>query len=801
MVSTPTHRKYLQYDTQPQKIYDLHQFEFDSLKRVVKWHKIDNSLKFECETDSGRTAHVQLDFINPRLFRIWLTVEKTKQKTHSEITVDFPTEAFALKVEESKDSIRIHTGQMIVTIRTDSWQVIVNDLNGKCIFSENAYGGNRSWFPVYRLGFRKSGDAPATCYESFYLRADEHIYGLGEKFGRMDKVGLHSVAWQSDTTNTVSERAYKNIPFFMSSYGYGIFINTSNRIDYEIGSESYVATSFLVHSPELEYFFIYGPDFRRILSQYTELTGRAPMPPRWSFGLWMSRFSYKNRDELEIICRELREYEVPCDVVHIDPDWMRPGHYCDLEWNEKSWHNRREMLDNLHKQGFHISLWEQPYVRPHTDMFKEGKEKGYFAKDTNGSVYLQSDFEDHPTAFIDFSHPEAAEWIRQKHLRLLEEGADVFKTDMGESVPEDAIFHNGMTGAEMHNLYPLLYNKTVFEAVDRHTGGKGIVWGRSAWAGSQRYPLNWAGDCHSTYEDMACTLRSGLSYGLSGVPFWSHDIGGFQGPPPSPELYIRWAQFGLLCSHSRCHGVGPHEPWHFGEEALRIFKKFAKLRYRLLPYLWATAFEATQNGLPVIRPMLLEFQNDPAVWHLDLQYMLGNALLVAPVFNPDGKVTVYLPAGNWLDYWQKELVSGPRYLELKVGLDTIPIYMRENTILPHGPAMNYVDEKPFNPLTVDIFVNQQAELTLWHEQPTTIRVQRDQSGVQIRTDEIEAGVTFNIYDQDKPRNVIIAGEVIEEATAIEILETRDCGWHYRSEKRILAIKTESESKSLLIEIK
>lgn len=801
MKSSPSHQKYLQYHVQPEKIFDLKHFKYDYVKQVTKWRKQGKNLILRCKTSMKNQAYIQLRFINAHVFRLWLTLEESPAEKRSNILIKNSQQKVSFNVTDTGHTLHINSGAMIINIEKHPWCLSVQDAKENRIFSQNVYGENRSFFPNYNLGFRYQRKKLIGCYESIDLRPDEHIYGLGEKFDRLDKVGLHTVAWQSDTTHTVTERAYKNIPFFMSNYGYGLFIHTSHRIDYEIGSASYVATSFMVPSNELQYYFIYGPSFKQILYRYTELTGRAPMPPRWSFGLWMSRFSYKNRDELESICQQLREYEVPCDVVHIDPDWMRPGHYCDLVWNEQAWPDRKEMLSKLHKQGFHISLWEQPYVKSATDRFTEGAKKGFFAKDKDGQVYLQSDFEDKPAAFVDFSNPKAARWYQTKHRKLLEEGADVFKTDMGEAVPEDAHFHNGMTGAEMHNLYPLLYNRTVFEAVDKHTKGKGLVWGRSGWAGSQRYPLNWAGDSHSTFEDMACTLRAGLSYGISGVPFWSHDIGGFQGPPPSPELYIRWAQFGLLCSHSRCHGVGPREPWHFGEQALRIFKKYANLRYQLLPYLWATAFEATQTGLPVIRPMGLEFQADPNAWHLDLQYLLGHALLIAPVLNQYGEVTVYLPEGRWIDYWSKKIISGSVFQKLNVDLETIPIYIRENSILPYGPPMNYVDEKPQNPLCFEIFVSKWAEITLWNEAETRVTAERNHEALRIDSGALTGKLFYTIYDIDEPKNVVKSDTPIEAVHEMRDFEISSFVWFYQAEKRTLLIKCENEGTPFSIEIK
>lgn len=746
-------KEYLHYQVQPERIFDLENYEYDNLEAVISWQQTGKSIQLRVRTSLENQAYLTLKVLAPNIFRIQLTQDSAPVEVPSEMMVKNEWPEFQLKITENSSSLTLLTSEMKIVVHKQPFQVLLFDLNENCILSQNVYGQQRHFFPVYNIGFRRQNEKIVGCYQSLDLRADEHIYGLGEKFNRLDKVGTNAVAWQTDTTNTVSERAYKNIPFFMSTAGYGLFINTSHRIDYEIGSAIFVANSFLVAAEHLEYYVIYGPRFKQILKEYTALTGRAPMPPLWSFGLWMSRCTYKSQVEVESIASELRQQEIPCDVLHLDPDWMRPGHYCDFIWDDAAFPDRKQLFQILKELNFHLCLWEQPYLPTTSEAFQVAKANNFLLKNKQGEVYLGKDFVESTVGWLDFTNPAAVEWYQAQHRPIVREGVSVFKTDMGESVPADAVFFNGKTGAEMHNLYPLLYNKTVFEAIEQISPGEGIVWGRSGWAGSQRFPLNWAGDSHSTFEDMVCTLRAGLSYGLSGVPFWSHDIGGFQGPPPTPELYIRWAQFGLLCSHARCHGIGLREPWHFGKAALAIFRKYTQLRYQLLPYLWSMAYQSTQTGLPMLRPLILEFQEDRQTYQQDLQFLLGDSLLIVPVFNATGKVEFYLPAGKWLDFWTQKILAGPQFIKSQVDLETVPIFIRENSIIPQGPVQNYVGEKPVDPLTLTLFLKDQTDFTLRTDQICQISARQSTTELVIEIGAWSGTLIWKIHEMDQPKVV------------------------------------------------
>ncbi len=535
------------------------------------------------------------------------------------------------------------------------------------------------------------------------MEPDEHFYGLGEHFDTFEQRGRTKRLWTRDAWGTTTEAAYKNVPFLLSSRHYGLFVHTPTPVTFGLGTPSARSAMVRVEESTLDMFAIFGDTPKEILRSYTDLTGRASMPPRWSFGTWLSRCRYQSRDEVEEVARRAREEHVPCDVLHIDPAWLQhPGLSCDFSVNEQAFPNLPGMIQELRQQHFKVSLWELPYISARTARYREAVNNGYLLTDVHGEP-IGADTGARPAdgalrAVIDFTNPAARAWWQDLHRPLLQAGVEIFKTDFGEAVPVEAHAFNRMTGHELHNLYPLLYTETVHEVIAQETGRDGMVWGRSGWSGIQRYPAQWGGDPKTDVWSMRASLRGGLNVGLSAPGIWAHDIGGFYGPPPSPELYIRWAQFGLLSPFARAHGTTPREPWEFGERALAIFRRYARLRVQLNPYLYNTAWEAHTYGYPMLRPLLLEFPDDPAVATIDDSYMLGHDLLVAPIFNesPEAvKRSLYLPQGDWYDFWTDELISGGRYITRHAPLDTLPLYVRAGAILPLMPPADYVgDELP-----------------------------------------------------------------------------------------------------------
>jgi alpha-D-xyloside xylohydrolase len=424
--------------------------------------------------------------------------------------------------------------------------------------------------------------------------------------------------------------------------------------------------------------------------------------------------------------------------------------WCTYEWDTSAFPQPKEMIGNLREQGVRTCLWITPYVAAGSKAHDEGLDGGYFLRRADGSLSpVIETFSGQGLAAIDFTNPKAVAWFQSKLEALLDMGVAVFKSDFGEQAPLDAVYHDGRTGLEMHNLYPLLYNRAVFELTERHSG-RGLTWGRSGYAGSQRYPVQWGGDSYSSLDQMACQLRGLLSYGMSGVPFCSHDIGGFDYPPANfdqcersgpwflrdnardPIVYARWLQFGVFSSHVRAHGKQPREPWEYGPEVEAIARRYLKLRYRLLPYTYSQAVKSSQTGLPMVRPMVLDFQDDPATCHLDLQYMFGDSFLVAPVVRRDNRCRVYLPAGEWLDYWTKEVVSGPRWLEVETPLDTLPLWVRAGAIIPMGPEVTHTEEQSLEPLRLEIYRPQSnGQTTVYNEDQPDVAVCYTRLGNQL----------------------------------------------------------------------
>lgn len=483
------------------------------------------------------------------------------------------------------------------------------------------------------------------------LGVGEYVYGLGERFGSFVKNGQTVDIWNADG-GTASEQAYKNIPFYMTNRGYGVFVNNPGAVSFEVASEKVSRVQFSVPGESLEYYVIYGPEPKQILERYTALTGRPALPPKWTFGLWLSTSFTTSYDEKTVMhfIDGMFERKIPLSVFHFDCFWMKGFHWSDFIWDEETFPDPAGLIKRLHDRGLKVCVWINSYIAQRSYLFKEGMEKGYFIKKRDGSVW-QTDLWQAGMAVVDFTNPDACKWYASKLRVLLDMGVDCFKTDFGERIPEDGVYFNGADPVKMHNYYTFLYNKTVFNLLEEKYGkGNACLFARSATAGGQQFPVHWGGDCESTFESMAETLRGGLSLGLSGFGFWSHDIGGFEGNPP-PAVFKRWLQFGLLSSHSRLHGSNSYRvPWSVDEESSEVAKKFAEIKIKMLPYILEAAEEANKTGVPVLRAMMLEFPEDPSCAQLDRQYMLGSKFLVAPVFSEDNKVSYYIPAGKWRHY-------------------------------------------------------------------------------------------------------------------------------------------------------
>lgn len=538
-------------------------------------------------------------------------------------------------------------------------------------------------------------------HEQLSLAVGENVYGLGERFTAFIKNGQVVENWNKDG-GTSSEQTYKNVPFYLTNRGYGVLVNETGPVEFEVASEKVARVQFSQPGESLEYFLIYGPSPKEILTRLTALTGRPALPPAWSFGLWLSTSFTTNYDEATVtsFIKGMEDRKLPLSVFHFDCFWMREFEWCNFEFDPRQFPDPKGILTRLKARGLRICVWINPYIAQRSALFEEGRKGGYFLKRPDGSVW-QTDLWQPGMAIVDFTNPAAREWFASKLRRLMDLGVDCFKTDFGERIPTDVVYHDGSDPVAMHNLYPIQYNETVFNLLEQVRGkGEAVLFARSTYASGQRFPLHWGGDCWSNFESMAESLRGGLSLSLCGFGYWSHDIGGFEGNPP-PEVYKRWLAFGLLSSHSRLHGSSSYRvPWSVDEESCDVLRFFTRLKCSLMPYWYATAVQAHRQGVPMMRAMMLEFPEDPACETLDRQYMLGDSLLVAPVLTADNTTDYYLPAGRWTHYITGEVQEGGRWHRATHGFLSLPLFVRPNTVLAVGsvsdrPDYDYADKVTF----------------------------------------------------------------------------------------------------------
>lgn len=517
---------------------------------------------------------------------------------------------------------------------------------------------------------------------SFECKADECFAGTGERFTKMDLSGHTFYLKNQDGQGVNNRRAYKNIPFYLSSRIYGVFYHTSNYCKLSLADHSTRSVQFLNEDSTVDAFLIGGATPERILYNYRSLTGFPTLPPMWSFGIWMSRMTYFSADEVQEICDRLRREKYPCDVIHLDTGWFRTDWLCEWKFNPERFPDPEGFLKGLKEDGYRVSLWQLPYVAQGAEQIDEAKENRYIApltkeqERTEGSNFSTLDY----AGTIDFTYPKATEWYKGLLKELLDMGVVCIKTDFGENIHMDADYY-GMKPEQLNNLYALLYQKAAYE-ITKDVTGDGIVWARAAWAGCQRYPLHWGGDSASTWDGMAGSVKGGLHFGLSGFGFWSHDVPGFHSLPNfmnSPldeKVYVRWTQFGVFSSHMRYHGSFKREPWHYPAIA-PIVKRWWKLRYRLMPYILEEAKVATESGFPMLRALALHHADDRTVWHIDDEYYFGQEFLVAPVMNAEDKRDVYLPEGEWVNFFTGERHEGGRWLKgVEVPLDVMPVFVK-----------------------------------------------------------------------------------------------------------------------------
>ena len=646
------------------------------------------------DTLQGPTLTLTLSSPLPGVVRVQVEHYAASQAPRLHVPMPGAT-APRVTIEETDARVTLTSGGLSVDVlKGDGWGLVFRE--GERVLTRSDGRG---------LGYLQWAGKGNFMHEQLSLAVGETVYGLGERFTPWVKNG-QVVENTNRDGGTACEQAYKSVPFYMTSRGYGVLVNEAGPVSFEVASEKVARVQFSREGESLDYVVVAGPTPKDVVARLTALTGRAPLPPAWTFGLWLTTSFTTNYDEATTtsFIDEMKRRELPLSVFHFDCFWMREFQWCDFQWDRRQFPDPEAMLERLHARGLRISLWINPYIAQKSPLFAEGAAAGYFIKRTNGLVF-QTDQWQPGMAIVDFTNPAAVTWYQGHLRRLLAMGVDCFKTDFGERIPDTGVvYHDGSDPVEMHNLYALQYNEAVYRLlVDVRGEEEAVVFARSTYASGQRYPVHWGGDCWSNFESMAESLRGGLSLTTCGFAFWSHDIGGFEGNPP-PAVYKRWIQFGLLSSHSRLHGSSFYRvPWLVDEESCTVLQAFTRLKHRLMPYLYAQAIAATQTGVPMMRSMVMEHPHDPACTTLDRQYHLGDSLLVAPVFTESGEVDVYLPEGTWTHLLSGAVKAGGRWVRETHDFLSLPLYVAANTVLPWGDESERPDYDFDQGVTLRVF--------------------------------------------------------------------------------------------------
>lgn len=669
----------------------------------LNFNKIDLSLSKGKATEFPGTEYDEnpvlpfsISFISPKTIRLRFNSRETPfDNKPSLMLVGEPPKDNSWKVEQNEKEIVYSSSFGRVKIIQNPWHIEFYDAQGKLLTRTQTLGDPNTFLSEIPFSFiRRAEDLNRRFAATFELAHDEKIFGSGESFTRLDKRGQKINLTVRDGMGVQGQYLYKPIPFFLSNRGYGMFVHTSAPVTFDFGKYFDQHNTIYAADDQLDLFIFLGEP-KDILSEYTALTGRSPVPPLWSFGFWMSRITYKSEDEVRNVAAKLRQYKIPTDVIHLDTGWFETDWRSNYEFSKSRFRDPAKMISDLKNQGFHISLWQYTYFTPKNELFKEIVEKGLAVKNDGGG----QPFED---AVLDMSNPAAVKWYQDKLANLLKMGVGAIKVDFGENAPILGQYFSGKSGLFEHNLYPLRYNKVVAD-ITKQTTGDSIIWARSAWAGSQRYPLHWGGDAENTNSAMAASLRGGLSFGLSGFTYWSHDAGGFVNKAPR-DLYRRWMAFSVLTSHTRAHGAPPREPWEYDEKLTEDFRRALNLRYSLMPYIYAQAKDSSNKGFPMLRTLFFEFPNDKTSWTIDDEYMFGDSLLVAPIFEEaKNNRQVYLPPGEWIDYQTGKIYQGEKWLEITAGEIPVILLVKNHSVLPIVKPAQNTSEIDWNNIELKIF--------------------------------------------------------------------------------------------------
>lgn len=736
---------------------ELSSFDVAKASGTVRWKRytLESRQAFNTNTvlpqplqmlDFPSTAYVNdpdlkftIDFVSPRTLRVRMLTTPVEPKEESSLMLaGEPGKDNSWKATETPDAVTYANANGSITIEKAPWRIVLRDAKGKVMTQTRTLHDNDSTqAKVIPFNFIKRGsDNSRSINLVFSLAPNEKIFGCGESFGPLDKVGQKVHMFVTDPQGPETDQQYKPIPFFMSNRGYGMFMHTSAPVTCDFGATNINVNRLFMGDEAMDFFVFFGEP-KDILNEYTEIVGKPGMPPLWSFGTWMSRITYFSQKDGYDVATNLRKHKIPSDVIHFDTGWFETDWQCDYQFAPNRFSDPQQMLDDLKKQGFHTCLWQLPYFTPKNRFFNELIEKDLYVKNAKGEL----PYED---VVLDFSNPNTVKWYQDKLANLIKMGVGAIKVDFGEAAPLNGLYASGKSGFYEHNLYPLRYNKAVADII-KEIHGENIIWARSAWAGSQRYPLHWGGDAENTDMGMLGTLRGGLSFGLSGFSFWSHDIGGFVTSTPE-ELYRRWLPMGFLCSHTRAHGAPPTEPWLYNESFLKAFRQNAELKYKLMPYVYAQAKECSEKGLPMMRALFVEYPHDAGAWLVEDEYLFGSQMLVAPMMESGMERDVYLPEGKWIDYQTGKVYTGGWHT-IPVGTVQAVILVRDGSVLPHIKLAQNTGEMDWSQIELKVYAADASEATGLvclpadnQLHPLTVSVK----GRQVKAGGLEGKVKFNV---------------------------------------------------------